>query len=105
MEALITALSSGSTAAVEAVPGITTQTAAAGAAAYQAAYSSAFKTVFLASISFGGVAIIAALLYRETEGPFSHDVVRRLDGGKHMHKTTQEVEKFEEVGKVQGICT
>lgn len=95
--ALLAALASGSASAIEAVPGVTAQIVEVGAGAYKAAYADAFKTVFLASIAFGGVATIAALLYKEMQAPLSHDVVRRLDGGKNMLKSTNNVDEIEKV--------
>lgn len=79
VEGLLTALSSGSSTAIEEVPGITADITLVAVAAMKQAYSEAFRMVFLASISFGGVAFIAACLFREMDDKLSHDVVRRLD--------------------------
>lgn len=60
----LTALSSGSATAIEAVPGVTPEIVSVGSQELVAAYVGAIKLVFLASIAFGGCAIIASLACR-----------------------------------------
>ncbi|OJJ98637.1 hypothetical protein ASPACDRAFT_30966, partial [Aspergillus aculeatus ATCC 16872] len=70
---LLEAVAAGTSAALEAVPGMTTKILAAVADAEKTAYAMSFRTVFCVSIAFGGLSIIASL--------FSREVDTRLDGG------------------------
>lgn len=91
VEGLLTALSSGSTAAINAVPGVTSQILTVAGTAIKAAYSDAFKIVFLATIPFGIVALIAAFFARDIDSRLTHNVVRRLDvRGKHADTSALE---------------
>ncbi|PYH42883.1 trichothecene efflux pump [Aspergillus saccharolyticus JOP 1030-1] len=69
---LLEAVAAGTTAALEAVPGMTSTVLAAVADAEKTAYAMSFRTVFCVSIAFGGLSIIASL--------FSREVDTRLDG-------------------------
>lgn len=94
VEQLLTALSSGSTAAIDAVPGITSKILAIAGTTIKAAYSDSFKIVFLATIPFGVVATIAAFFARDIDSRLTHNVVRRLDlRGKHAGATPTGDEK------------
>ena len=57
---LFGAIKNGTAAALEAVPGINAKIIAALGTATQDAYASSFKTVYLSSLSFGAVSIIAS---------------------------------------------
>ncbi|PYI31179.1 siderophore iron transporter [Aspergillus indologenus CBS 114.80] len=70
---LLEAVAAGTSAALEAVPGMTTKILAAVADAEKTAYAMSFRTVFCVSIAFGGLSIVASL--------FSREVDTRLDGG------------------------
>ncbi|RAL14138.1 trichothecene efflux pump [Aspergillus homomorphus CBS 101889] len=70
---LLEAIGAGTSAALEAVPGMTSKILAAVADAQKTAYAESFRTVFCVSIAFGGLSIIASL--------FSKEVDTRLDGG------------------------
>ena len=59
------------------------QQAVAGAMPY--AYSEAFKTVYLASLGFGGIAIIGCLFSKDAQKHLTNKVERKMHGGK---KTT-----------------
>jgi len=61
------------------VPGVTNTIVTTASSAMKEAYSKSFSMVFLASISFGGVAIIAAFFVPNISGKLSHEVVRRLE--------------------------
>lgn len=78
--ALFQALEAGTADALQAVPGMTTQIAAIVEEAVQTVYSSAYRTVYLASIAFGGVAIIAAFSSRSIDDKMTAEVARKLRG-------------------------
>ena len=85
VEKLLTALASGSSSAIAAVPGITTQILALAGTTLKEAYSQSFKIVFLATIPFGVVALIAAFFTKDIDSRLTHNVVRRLDQrSKHV---------------------
>ncbi|KAL5454836.1 hypothetical protein PMIN07_007380 [Paraphaeosphaeria minitans] len=65
---------------VDKAPGVTPSIIAAIAAAVPTAYSQAFKTVYLASLGFGGIAIIGSLLTVDPEKHLTDKVERRLHG-------------------------
>lgn len=56
---LVQAVAKGTTAALDAVPGMTSAVKIALAAAQKRVYSTSFATVYLASLAFGGIALIA----------------------------------------------
>ena len=58
--ALFAAMTNGTTAALEKVPGVSAKILGAMATAVQDANSQSFKVVYLSSLAFGGVAIISA---------------------------------------------
>lgn len=62
------------------VPGITQSILAAVTEALPIAYSQAFKTVYLASLGFGGIAIIGSLLTVDPKKLLTNKVERRLHG-------------------------
>ncbi|TPR06761.1 PAS domain family protein [Aspergillus niger] len=74
------AVSAGTTAAYEAVPGMTNGILGAVTEAVKTAYSQSFRTVFLASIAFGGLSVIAACFAEGVDGRFTGDVAARLKG-------------------------
>lgn len=65
-------------------PGVTSSILAAIAGAVPIAYSQAFKTVYLASLGFGGIAIIGSLLTVDPEKHLTDTVERKLQihGGR-----------------------
>ncbi|KAJ5937122.1 hypothetical protein N7466_003572 [Penicillium verhagenii] len=77
---LLTAVSTGSATATEAVPGITENIILVVTNATKTAYSQAFRTVFLASIAFGGAAIVAALLSVPMDDKLNNAVAAKLSG-------------------------
>ncbi|GLA38191.1 hypothetical protein AnigIFM63309_005197 [Aspergillus niger] len=77
---LLEAVSAGTTAAYEAVPGMTNGILGAVTEAVKTAYSQSFRTVFLASIAFGGLSVIAACFAEGVDGRFTGDVAARLKG-------------------------
>lgn len=77
---LLTALNSGVSAAIEAVPGITPKIVSVGTEELVAAYVGAIKLIFLASIAFGGLSIIASLACRPiTKLELAGGIVYHLD--------------------------
>lgn len=65
---------------MEGVPGITPRIIAAVGDAVKMAYSQAFKTVYLTSIAFGGLALIAALFITSIDDLMTDFVARKLRG-------------------------
>src|SRR6185437_5736776 len=80
LPALFAALAAGTQTALEAVPGINPTIIAAVRDAVKVAYSQAFKTVYLTSIAFGGLAIIAALFITSVDGLLTDFVARKIRG-------------------------
>lgn len=62
------------------VPGITESILAAITEALPKAYSQSFKTVYLASLGFGGIAIIGSLLTVDPKKHLTDKVERRMHG-------------------------
>ena len=77
---LFAAISAGTATAMEQVPGITPNVIAAVEAALKVAYAQAFKTVYLTSIAFGGLAIIAALFTTSVDDLMTDFVARKIQG-------------------------
>ena len=65
--------------AISAVPGVTKHVLAVAGVTLKQAYSSSFKIVFLATIPFGVVALVAAFFAKDIDTRLTHNVVRRLD--------------------------
>ncbi|KAF2651220.1 fungal trichothecene efflux pump [Lophiostoma macrostomum CBS 122681] len=62
------------------VPGLTQSVLAAITQALPTAYGQAFKTVYLASLGFGGIAIIGSLLTKDPQEHLTDKVERRMHG-------------------------
>lgn len=77
---LLEAITAGTQTAMEAVPGITDKIILAATDATKTAYSQAFSTVFLASIAFGGLAIIASLVSVSMDEELNNVVATKLSG-------------------------
>lgn len=80
LPALLAAIAAGTATAMEAVPGITPTVVAAVGDAVKVAYSQAFKTVYLTSIAFGGLSIIAALFITSIDDLMTDFVARKIRG-------------------------
>ncbi|KAH7119864.1 fungal trichothecene efflux pump [Dendryphion nanum] len=77
------------------VPGITQSVIASITEALPTAYGQAFKTVYLASLGFGGIAIIGSLLTVDPKKHLTDKVERRMHGrgiGKDFSKEEKEGE-------------
>lgn len=79
IKALIAAATAGTLAKV---PGITPDVIAAVTAVLPRAYAAAFKTVYLVSIAFGGLAVIASLLTKDAAPYLTTTVSRKLQTRK-----------------------
>ena len=79
VESFLTAIASGSTSAISAVPGVTKKILAVAGLKLKEAYSESFKIVFLATIPFGVVALVAAFFAKDIDTRLTHNVVRRLN--------------------------
>ncbi|CZR65194.1 uncharacterized protein PAC_15094 [Phialocephala subalpina] len=80
LPALFAAIGVGTETAMEGVPGITPGIIAAVGDAVKVAYSQAFKTVYLTSIAFGGLSIIAALFITSIDDLMTNFVARKMRG-------------------------
>jgi hypothetical protein len=74
----LTALTSGSAAAFEAVQGLTPAIQAIGARAYQNANADAYKTVYLSTLAFSGVGIILTFFSPIVDHLLNGDVTIQL---------------------------
>lgn len=77
LPALFTALTTGNFTSVD---GATPEVIAAAVGANQIAYTQSFKTVYLVSIAFGGIGIIAACNAPNVEKFFTEEIARKLHG-------------------------
>lgn len=77
---LLEAVADGTTTALQAVPGMTDSILAAVGNAEKTAYSQSFRTVFLVSIGFGGLAIIAAVISVPIDDKLNNVVAAKLSG-------------------------
>lgn len=88
LPSLFTALTTGNFTAVE---GATPTIIAAAAGANQEAYTQSFRTVYLVSLAFGGLGIIAACNAPNIEKFFTEDIARKLHG-KDIDKKVDKIE-------------
>lgn len=94
VEKLLTALASGSSSAIAAVPGVTSQILAVAGTTLKEAYSQSFKIVSLATIPFGAVALAAAFFAKDIDSRLTHNVLCRLDQrGNHADLSVDEEEE------------
>ncbi|RAK94022.1 siderophore iron transporter [Aspergillus costaricaensis CBS 115574] len=96
---LLEAVSAGTTAAYDAVPGMTASILGKVTEAVKTAYSQSFRTVFLASIAFGGLSVIAACFAEGVDARFTKDVAAKLGGVDGDGKGGSE-EKLKDGGEV-----
>ena len=77
----LTQLFAGITAgSFEKVPGITPEITAAVGSAVKHAYSMSFRTIFLCTLPFGAIILVAAIITPNVEDYLTDDVARRLQG-------------------------
>ncbi|OQU95233.1 hypothetical protein CLAIMM_01469 [Cladophialophora immunda] len=82
VEALLSALPLGATA-LSAVPGISEEILAAALAAFQQSYVVALRTTALASLSFGGISILACLWCKDIDSRMTNKVEIYLENDKN----------------------
>lgn len=70
----------GTQSLLDAVNGLTPQIIATGAEAYRFAYADAYRTIFLVSLAFGGLAIIASLFIPDIDSLMGEKVAATLKG-------------------------
>jgi hypothetical protein len=95
---LLEAVSAGTTSAMEAVPGINENIMTAVFNAVKTAYSQSFRTVFLVSIAFGGLAVVAAFASVPVDEKLDNAVAAKLSGTGADNEVQNEEEK-EEYGR------
>lgn len=94
----LTALFAGITAGdFSTVPGINAQITTAVAAAVKHAYSVAFRTVFLCTLPFGALLLIAALISPNVEEYLTDEVARKLHGSGEKSEPAVQKEVVDEV--------
>ncbi|KPM45406.1 hypothetical protein AK830_g1218 [Neonectria ditissima] len=83
----ITGVSAGT--GFDGIPGVTDSIVAVGVRAYKDANASAYRTVFLASIAFSGVALIASLLLPNVDSLLTGKVASTLHKGRKNEKIVE----------------
>jgi hypothetical protein len=78
----IAAITVGTPAAFEAVPGITDNIMAVGLRAYKVANADAYRTVFLTTIAFSGLALVLSFFVPNVEERLTGDVAATLHNRK-----------------------
>jgi len=76
--AFLSAITVGTPAAFEAVPGISESITAAGLRAYKVANADAYRTVFLTTIAFSGLALVLSCFVPNVEDRMTDDVAAAL---------------------------
>ncbi|KAE8146978.1 siderophore iron transporter [Aspergillus avenaceus] len=79
---LLTAVSASDAAAMKSVPGMTSQILALVSDAVKTAYSESFRTVFLVTIAFGGLSVMAAVCTVSVDSKLNNEVAAKLGGGE-----------------------
>jgi len=80
VDAVLGAITNGTAAAMDAIPGINANIKEAVGDAVKTAYSSSFSTVYLVSIAFGGAAILASIFTKDIDQYMTNYVSRRING-------------------------
>jgi ABC-type thiamin/hydroxymethylpyrimidine transport system permease subunit len=78
---------------ISTVPGMTDQISAIVVNAVKTAYSQSFQTVFLASIAFGGMAVIAAVFTVPVDDELNNTVAAKLAGAGASDEALNDIEK------------
>jgi hypothetical protein len=73
------ALTSGSPAAIDTVPGITPEIIAAGVDALKGVYSSGFRLIYLVGLTFGLLACLGACFVNSVDDKLTKEVAVKLD--------------------------
>ena len=93
LPAVFAALTNGTTAALNAVPGMNSTIATAVTDGNLLGYHMAFKLVFLSSIAFGGIAIIASFFVQDVSmylNNYVNKTIHRRGEDGHVHKPAGE---------------
>jgi hypothetical protein len=85
----LSAITLGTPAAWATVEGLTPSIQAAGVRAYQEANAAAYKTVFLSTIAFCGVGILASFWAPNVDALLTKDVVVQLEGGRRDNEKAE----------------
>lgn len=80
VDAAIAAVSNGTEAALDAVPGMTTLIEEAIQDGVKTAYASSFKIVYLAAVAFSAIAVIASFFTADIDKHMNNYVSRRIGG-------------------------
>ena len=80
VESFLGAITIGTPAAFQAVPGITAKIIAVGVRAYQVANAEAYRTVYLSTIAFSGLGFILSFFAANTESLMLNSVAATLHG-------------------------
>lgn len=78
---------------ISTVPGMTDQISSIVTNAVKTAYSRSFQTVFLASIAFGGMAVVAAVFSVPVDDRLNNTVAAKLAGTGISDEALNDVEK------------
>ena len=78
---------------ISTVPGMTDQISAIVVNAVKTAYSQSFQTVFLASITFGGMAVVAAFFTVPVDDELNNTVAAKLAGTGASDEALNDIEK------------
>lgn len=78
---------------ISTVPGMTDQISAIVVNAVKTAYSQSFQTVFLASIAFGGMAVVAAVFTVPVDDELNNTVAAKLAGTGASDEALNDIEK------------
>lgn len=97
---VLKAITNGTAAAMSSVSGINPTIEGAVTNGLKTAYASSFSTVYLASIGFGGIAIIASLFTKDIDKHLTNYVSRRING---TVATEMHVDAKEKMDGVSGV--
>lgn len=93
---LLEAISTGTGAEMETIPGVNSKILLAVSNAVKTAYSESFRMVFLASIAVGGLSLIAALFSVSVDDKPDSFVAAKLSGTESAKESVTDVEKTAE---------
>ena len=81
---LMKALANGTAAAIQAVPGMTPTVLGVFTTAVKDSYSASFRTVYLSSLAFSGIALIAAFFTTDVDAYMTSFLNKRVDGTQRV---------------------
>jgi len=89
LSALIMALSSGSQTALMKVPGISPRIISSAVYAIKDSYAEGFKLIYLISIAFGSVALLAAIGTKNIDDTLTDHLAVELNQGRHTEESKE----------------